>query len=128
MIEVRTLTDGGQRGDGVMAWIVDFVSAWYLPDGITFAFILLVGPRFLPVVLALEAGVGFAVHREAPAIWTIVPMIVVAGYGLAAMAVHWGRAGFQLTSPRDVFWIGSTTPIPASPSPPRAVRRVRACS
>jgi two-component sensor histidine kinase len=86
--------------------VIDFVSIWYLPAGISFGFLLLYGPRFLPFVLAMEVATSLALHPSMPALWTIVPLIVACGYGAAALAVHhWGRAKLKLASVRDVGWV-----------------------
>lgn len=84
--------------------VIDGISIWYLPAGVTFAFLLLFGWRFVPVIVAVRALGAMVSYPDHPLLWTAMPVVVAAGYGTAAWLLR-EQTGFdpRLRRARDVF-------------------------
>ncbi|MFT3830335.1 MAG: ATP-binding protein [Opitutaceae bacterium] len=92
------------------------VSLWYAPAGLALAVLILLGPRFAPVVLAANIT-GAWISKDFDASWSIFlfPALITANYTAAAtLARRWCAPSLLPRSPRDsLVLIAGTVLAPA---------------
>ncbi|HEY2982339.1 MAG TPA: PAS domain-containing protein, partial [Anaerolineales bacterium] len=97
--------------------IIPGVVAWYPPAGVSFAFLLAVGPRFIPAVFVASLLSNFLIYDiPAPAPTLIAWAAIYSGvYGIASGILRgWIRVDPRLRSLRDVLWMILTASVVAS--------------